>query len=171
MGCCTVRCWSLFLAWLSLILTIVGFGVGVSYILYLANAKEYERTEEDGLNFVKTLITLVGCLINFIIYILLLVGIYQNRHRLMAVYVYVTIIGIVLSTICVIAMFIIRLSMRKQPVEESIISFVVGLVGVGLEILIFSPIYVLYKRVRRGNVLPEQCALRTNQPLHKPGYN
>ncbi|XP_073846483.1 uncharacterized protein [Musca autumnalis] len=96
---------------------------------------------------------------------MLLIGIYQNRHRLMSVYVNITLFVILISIFGVLVLFVRDLFMRKKGAEGVEDSIILGLLAVGFQILIFTPIFVHYKRVRKGN---EQCPVTTNQILNKP---
>ncbi|XP_005185841.1 uncharacterized protein LOC131801720 [Musca domestica] len=169
MCCCTVRCWSLFLAWSNLIGCVIGFILTVALIFVGANSEMQD--ERQGMFILNILIPCIVCIINIVLYVLLLVGIYQKRHRLMAVFVYTTIVGIVLGVIVLIGVFIFLLIILKHEFVYSIVVLVVGLICIGIEILAFSPIYILYKRIRKANSVPEQYGLSTNQPLYKTDYN
>ncbi|XP_073844472.1 uncharacterized protein [Musca autumnalis] len=143
MSCFTVRCWSLLLAWFALILTILGSVLAVLYLHYVASGTAYSINvfADIGWMMVKAVFSFIACVICSIICILLLVGIYQNRLRSMAVYIHITISAIVVGTIGVIILFIMELAMDKR--RFSIMEGVLCFLGVAFEILIFTPIYII----------------------------
>ncbi|KAI8127577.1 hypothetical protein FF38_01590 [Lucilia cuprina] len=123
---------------LSSILYILGAGYCIYAITKSSEVKSVEVPEEK-IDMGTSISTLIACLIMTIISILLILGITKKRHLFMAPWVYLSIAGIILNVILIL---ISAFDSQKHS------NLVFNIIVVAIQILIWYPIYTLYKDMR-----------------------
>ncbi|XP_013108797.1 uncharacterized protein LOC106088047 [Stomoxys calcitrans] len=172
MGCCNVRVLSLIVAWFTTIVSAIFF----FGLLGFACIIDHEFAEEEHLNESELTILFVACILGclvaaltFAFCVMLLVGIYQDRYRLMMPYVYLFYIMFVLGSFVILAVFVYDL-VDHQPAGDVFLGLIRNIIYLAFDIILFSPIYLLYQKMRKGPVLPEHHSLSNNEPVNKSLY-
>ncbi|XP_023305168.2 uncharacterized protein LOC111686995 [Lucilia cuprina] len=126
---------------LSSILYILGAGYCIYAITKSADFKSGILVDvpEEKIDMGTSISTLIACLIMTIISILLILGITKKRHLFMAPWVYLSIAGIILNVILIL---ISAFDSQKHS------NLVFNIIVVAIQILIWYPIYTLYKEMR-----------------------
>ncbi|XP_037827780.1 uncharacterized protein LOC119615868 [Lucilia sericata] len=157
-------------------INIFGFSVTVIYIItvlcdFSGLSEEDKREYDDVLSTSVTLlyILLVICVIAIIISGLLIAGIVKRRQSLMKPWIYSAAAGIFCHTFRIVIGFIGGF-VAGLPFGDVFWAFILGLLTLGLQVLIFYPIYKLYKdlQVSSGNE-QEHTNLNTDQD-NPPSY-
>ncbi|XP_075168036.1 uncharacterized protein LOC142240224 [Haematobia irritans] len=173
MGCCNIRTLSLIVAWVHLILSAALALACLSF----ACVADSDYVKEDNLTetelkalFIGSIVGCIACAISVAFTVMLIAGIYQDRHRLMAPYVYMSYSTIVIMILIVVACFVYGF-IDHQSVGDVFLNFLRNLIYLAFVVIVFSPIYLLYQKMRKGVLLPEHHALNSNEHVHKPMYS
>ncbi|KAM7343147.1 uncharacterized protein ACRADG_010293 [Cochliomyia hominivorax] len=142
----------------------------ISDISDLSTEKDLQSDANDFLTTSATLlyILLIYCIVSLITSIFLVLGIIKERYKYMKPWICSAIVGI--------GLYILRLVITIFVGFTTGISFgsivgtlFVGLLTLGLQILIFYPIYTLYTDIRDASIIREQTGL-TNLAQNPPSY-
>ncbi|XP_011293482.1 uncharacterized protein LOC131801718 [Musca domestica] len=149
MSCCNIRSWSLIIGWVNAVVALLVFIALVAFACVIDDnyAKENNWNEDQkNAYFAATILGCVLCVISFILNVMLIVGIYQARIKLLAIYIYAMYVSIGLGVIAAVITFIVRL-IYKDPAGDAFLNFLRNLVYIAFEVIIFSPVYMLYKKI------------------------
>ncbi|KAI8127160.1 uncharacterized protein LOC124420657 [Lucilia cuprina] len=135
-------------------INIFGGIIAIIYIVKLLceldSLSEKDKEENKDLlttSIVTLYIILLICVIGIIISVLLIVGIMKKRHTLMKPWIYCSVASIVCQGFLLVAGLVMGL-VKNLPFHSVFLSFIFGLITLGLQILIFYAIHRLYKDLR-----------------------
>ncbi|XP_065368377.1 uncharacterized protein LOC135960904 [Calliphora vicina] len=115
-----------------------------------SNTTPEQKEKLDELGTVLMSTVLAACLVMVVISGVLIMGIVQRRHKLMVPWLVLSGIGFVCDCGRVILIVILGF-VKGHAFSTVLVSFVSGVLGVGIEALILWPIYTLWRDIRRKN--------------------
>ncbi|XP_065369080.1 uncharacterized protein LOC135961509 [Calliphora vicina] len=131
------------------------------------NPEQMKKLEDLGT--VLMSIILAICLVMVVLSGVLIMGIVQRRHKLMLPWLVLSGMGFICD--CGRVVFIIILAVIRPPtISTFVVSFVVGVFGLGIEVLILWPIYTLWRDICRKNEEKPAQIIRGVQYETAPAY-
>ncbi|XP_075166287.1 uncharacterized protein LOC142238503 [Haematobia irritans] len=166
---CNLKCWSWAVAILYLIVSVIA---AIFFAIFLIIPKDEEFVEAFG-KVNKWMIAVVGilliyCLLVFGSSIALMVGLKQNRHKLMKPFIYTIYTGITLTISISIRLFI-RGIRKDRPIGELAVELLSDLVYCAIQGALLYPVNEFYKQLKNApdSTAPEQYTLNNYQPINK----
>ncbi|XP_065369291.1 uncharacterized protein LOC135961681 [Calliphora vicina] len=135
-------------------INIFGFSITVIYIIVVlcdfSRLTEEDKREHDEIlskSLTLLYILLAICVFAIIISGLLVAGIVKGRHSLMRPWICCAIVGIGCQILRLVIGLIVSFG-GDHPFGDVFVSLIVGLFTLGIQFLVFLPIYKLYKEMR-----------------------
>ncbi|TMW54548.1 hypothetical protein DOY81_000342 [Sarcophaga bullata] len=152
------------------ILIVIVYLVGaITQINQLSEEEKQRKADIMRYSITELYILLIVCIFSIFITILLIVGIIKRCYTLMRPWICAGIAGIIYHIFLIIIDIVVGFT-TDLPFGTIILAVLLGLLVVGIEILIFYPIYTLYTDIRDGANEQEQRNFNNPAP-NPPSYS